>query len=278
MKKYQFKYTKEDKIHYINASYEDNNANQTVVIFQSVGIEAYNKEMFYKYKLGMVSYGEYKNFVASVHGRYQFFKEFGTVNKIFIEDNFNMCFGWYLYNNRVRIDDLIARAIKQICIKEKIEETTVSFYGNSKGAYGAILVSKYFPDLNRIIVTYPIVRPINRYQRYASNESMFIQYHFLMRGSAQASLFETAVLEALNKQAKRIEMLIGFIDDDTDFLLSYMKENNITPKQCYLNLKHQSHGEYSISVKGIPTQIFENEQLPEYIVPFDVKVGLKDDL
>ncbi|MGL4662904.1 MAG: hypothetical protein ACRCV7_04430 [Culicoidibacterales bacterium] len=278
MKKYRFKYTKEEKIHYVNVSYENNNADQTIVIFQSVGIEAYNKEMFYKYKLGLVSYGEYKYFVDNVHGKYQFFKEFGTVNKIFVEDNFNMCFGWYLYNNKVRIDDLVARAINQVFIEEKIEETTVSFYGNSKGAYGAALVGQYFPNLNRVILTYPIVRPIKRYQRYASNESMFIQYHFLMRGSAQTSLFTTAVLEALKKQEKRVEMLLGLIDDDTEYLLSYMKENNFTLKQCYLNLKRQNHGEYSVSVKGIPTHIFENEQLPEYIVPIDVKVGVSDDL
>lgn len=278
MKKYQFKYTKDEKIHYVNIAYQNNYAKRTVVIFQSVGTQVYDYELFYKYQLGLVSYQEYKEYVNQGHGKYVFFKEFEKVNKIFVEDNFNMCFGWYLYNNKVRIDDLIATAIKEVLTAERIDEETVTFYGNSKGAYGAILVGQYFENIQRLIATYPILRPIKRYQEHAANPRMFVQLYFLTRGSEDLALFESAIVEALQKQPKRLEVLFGLFDDDTDYLLSLISEEKFTLKRGYVNTRRQTHSQYSLSIKGVPMLLLNSEKLPKYIAQLDVRSELKHEV
>lgn len=101
--------------------YIDRGYDKTLVVLQSSGVKWTDEEMYSKHKANSIS--EYTKFVMESHRKYDFFRSFDALeyNLMFVQDNYNNGYDWYLLHNNRRVDREIASGIDYVYNQDKEE-------------------------------------------------------------------------------------------------------------------------------------------------------------
>lgn len=247
--------------------YIDKGYQQTLVVLQSSGIKWTDREMHEKYCNGEISDIEYERFVTECHRRYVFFKSFENVkyNLMFVQDNYNNGFGWYLLHNNQQVDRKIAMAIRTVLTKYNQDESKSVIFGSSKGAYGAILLGQYLQT--EVLAQYPIYNVMRRYKLNKTDDYK-VQYQNLVNKNQDIlaenkNIYLTSINNAIKASSERVSIIVGVADDDTSQLLSVINRYKVNIK-IYANIELMTHGQYASGSKGQASAVLNKQDLSKF--------------
>lgn len=260
----------------IRYQYVDRGFTKTLIVMQSSGVKWTDEKMYNQFLSEQISQIEYDRFKNAAHRKYVFYKTFNSLdyNLMFVQDNYNEGYGWFLLHNNQRIDSQIAQGISQVLAAHQQEESDSIIFGSSKGAYGAIVVGQHLTT--RVFTQYPVYDVSNRYQRIKANDYK-LQLKYLKLYNPDFFNTKTDVfLEGINSGLKgcsgRLTILAGVADRDTSIILSKCYSLK-TEFDFFLNLNYLTHGKYASTSAGQMIAIITNNSLEEYnITKIDTKI------
>ena len=134
----------------VKGKYIDNNSSHLVIVFQStIGLDLTRFNPQDK---------EYISYVNTAHKRYMWMKTLNQKNDIdflYIQDNFNMSYGWYLKDNKESVITKVTSFIKKY-IKKRHQKVTA--FGSSKGGFAALLYGVMLPEITDIVSIVPQIK------------------------------------------------------------------------------------------------------------------------
>ncbi len=253
----------------IRYKYIDKGYDKTLVVLQSSGIKWTDREKYDEYVSGKISELDYSMFVSECHRKYVFFKSFEDVeyNLLFVQDNYNNGFGWYLLHNNKKVDYDIAMGIDYLLEKNNQDKEESVIFGSSKGAYGAIILGQHLKT--KVLCQYPIYDVIRRYNLNKTDDYK-VQYENLKKKNniilgKEKNIFKITINEALKTCSGRLTILAGIADDDTSVLLGKVTVFK-TDIKLFINTKLMTHGQYAANSKGQISAILNNEDVSKFSI------------
>ncbi|WP_239257205.1 hypothetical protein [Listeria ilorinensis] len=148
----------------IKYGYQNNHAQKLIVVFQSNW--AYEKEI---HELeNVVSHKLTSNlFRHSCYQFYQFAQRNPSYDFIFLEDDFNYIYGWFMTN----YGKLIYKNLQAFITALSKSYEEVHFVGASKGGYGAYHIGKDMEEVKSMTLIAPILK-IDKYMEKLNNTKM----------------------------------------------------------------------------------------------------------
>lgn len=254
--------------------YIDKGYDKTLIVLQSSGIKWTDPEMNKKYQRKEISETEYSMFVTNMHRKYVFFKSFEDVeyNLMFVQDNYNNGFGWYIVHENKRVDKDIAEAIRDVLLENKQNEQESVIFGSSKGAYGALILGQFLKV--QVLCQYPVYDVMKRYKNNKTKDYQ-LQFERLKEKcdcllNKQEDIFLKSINDGLESCSGRTTIITGVSDDDTAKLLKRIRKTKPVIK-LYSNLNLLTHGQYSRLSKGQASAVLNDEDLTKFnIYPINI--------
>lgn len=134
----------------IKGKFVNNNAEKLIIVFQStIGLDL---TRFDPDSL------EYREYVKVSHERYVWMRTFSKYNEadyLYIQDNFNYSYGWYIKDNKINIIKNVNNYINENITKKYSE---IVAFGSSKGGFAALLYGMLNKSITQIVAVVPQIR------------------------------------------------------------------------------------------------------------------------
>jgi len=238
--------------------YSGKNHRKLIIVFQAGGIEWYNEDLFRNRNRSEEDFQKYTLHLNQVHNRYNYYKYFLEHNfdVLSIADNFCLSFGWYLLDNKHEIKNQIADFIQNFC--DLYDKENIYYFGSSKGAFGALLISSILKKCRCVISLFPVINPEQFYSEYEDRIDFRYQLELLKEnysGNKELGRYFESNINLSNAVP-----VIAIIGKNEYLSYRFLKKLNFTSRALvYFDLRETDHSGYLSKVMDIVDYIFENE-------------------